>query len=180
MINQSRLTRILFTPLMFWIALFGIGCYLIVSVDSRILRQPMETSGFYPKVQRAFHSISLSRIKKGIDLAGGVYLVLSVELEKAIENRLGAESRSLDHLFKTKDFNKFPKSKDVKGLAIEMLFDDEEVAKSCFNFIREKRGQVLKTKRTGTSFLNPSGVILESTYAARQPASTCKACFFMK
>jgi preprotein translocase subunit SecD len=151
MVDQSRLLRIIFAPIMFWIVFIVVGLYLMVSIDKKMLREPAVNESVLNKVKRYASATSLSYVKKGIDLAGGVYLILGVEVEEAIKNRLNAESRSLDHLFKTKEFKSLHKRKEIKQMAIEIDFADEESAKSCYHFVQENRAQVLRLKRDGTT-----------------------------
>jgi len=81
---------------------------------------------------------ALSRLKLGIDLRGGTYITLGVEVEKAIENRLVSESKSLDNIFKSKDLKVLPEKKEIdsKKLAIYMYFKNEDDAKVCYNMVR--------------------------------------------
>ena len=94
MSKQSMPMRILSTPLFFWIALCIAGSYFMVSFDSKMMQEARLDQSVLGYLKKSFSSMQLSHVNKGIDLAGGTYLVLSVELEKAIENRLGAEFRS--------------------------------------------------------------------------------------
>ena len=90
--------------------------------------------------------LKLTYIKKGIDLAGGTYLVLGVELDKALENRLNIENRSLDQLFKTKELKVLPKSKIVKDGVLTLAFDNEEAARACYNMLIETKAASLQSK----------------------------------
>lgn len=147
--QQSTLTRMLFAPVMLWVAVLLIGGYYMISVDKVALRAPQKEVGAVGYVKHLMGSLKLAHINKGIDLAGGTYLVLGVEVEKAIESRLGLEGRSLDQLFATKNLKVMPKSKAVKKDVIELMFDNEEAAKSCYNMIADNRAYALKAKRSG-------------------------------
>jgi preprotein translocase subunit SecD len=121
-----------------------------------------------------YNSINLAHVKKGIDLAGGTYLVLGVELDKAIENRLGIESKSLDGLFQSKNLKVMPKSKEIKAGVINLAFDDEEAAKVCENLVRDSKAQALHVKRDGAMIavkLAPEAATAIRTGAVEQAVS---------
>jgi preprotein translocase subunit SecD len=85
---------------MLWVLGAAIGTYFLVSV-----RPPEDGQTRYSALMRGdvktfFKSLYMPRVKLGIDLQGGSYFVLSVAVEKAIENKLGRDQRDLDELFK--------------------------------------------------------------------------------
>jgi len=171
---QSGVKRLLLAPLMGWVAIFVVGCYYVVSLDKSALHMPQQQAGTVGYIKHVFNALRLSSINKGIDLAGGTYLVLSVELEKALESRLGQESKSLDQLFISKNLTILPKVKAVKADAIELVFENEESAKLCFNLIVEERGHSLKTSRSGSMVeakLNPEIIKTIKTGALDQAVS---------
>jgi preprotein translocase subunit SecD len=135
----------LLSPFIFWVALFVVGSYFMFSFDKKVLSQPAEP-GVMGTVKHYYDALGLSYIKKGIDLAGGTYLVLGVEIEKALENRLGNESRAIDTLFKNKGLKVLPTKKEIKDLTLALIFPDEESAKIAYNMIQEARMQSLKLK----------------------------------
>ena len=142
---QSRLSRVVFSPLMVWVAVIILGSYFMFSLDKKVLNQPAET-GMLATLQKYYNALKLAYIKKGIDLEGGTYLVLGVEIEKALENRLRLEERSLDTLFRSKDLKVYPTKKDIKDLTLSLTFPDEVSAKAAYNLIKESRAQSLKLK----------------------------------
>ena len=148
--GQSALTRILLTPILFWVALLFAGGYYMISFDKTALQLPQQQAGFIGSCKHVFNAMRLTNINKGIDLAGGTHLVLSVEVEKAVENRLGIENKSLDQLFTAKGLTALPKTKVIKGEVITLQFDNEEAAKSCYNMILDNRAYVLKVQRSGS------------------------------
>ncbi len=149
MASQSRLIGFFTAPLTFWTVLLVVGSYLVFSFDKKSFEARAHQGGAVETIKSFCNSIGLAHVKKGIDLAGGTYLVLGVELEKAIETRLGIESKALDTLFETKSLKVLPKSKTIKGEAIEFTFDDEEHAKVCENLVRDSKAQTLRVKRSG-------------------------------
>ena len=150
MASQARVVRLLTAPLTLWTAIFVVGSYFVFSFDKKVFDANAGQGGVVNTVKAAYGAVGLSYVKKGIDLAGGTYLVLSVELEKALENRLGIENKALDSLFQSKDLKVLPKSRDIKNNAIAFTFDDEEAAKACENIIRDGKTHSLKVKRNGT------------------------------
>lgn len=148
MVTQNRVTRALMSPFIVWIAAIAVGLYFIISFDSKSLQDPVEP-GLWNKVKQYAGAVKFARIKKGIDLAGGTYLVLGVEVEKALATRLAAENRSLDQLFKIKGLKQLPQAKDVKGENLTLTFADEEAARACYNMILDSKGQVLLPRLVG-------------------------------
>jgi preprotein translocase subunit SecD len=134
---------------MLWVAFIIGGCYYMFSFDPKVLKEPT-ASGFMGSVKKYYKALKLTYIKKGIDLAGGTYLVLGVELDKALENKLNAENRALDQIFKTKELKVLPKSKTVKDGVLTLAFDTEESARACYNLLIETKAASLQSKLVDT------------------------------
>lgn len=133
--TNSRLGQIVFSQFMLWIAFIAVGSYFMFSFDKKVLRETPQEVGFFQKYWKA---LSLSRIKKGIDLAGGTYLALTVEIDKALESRLNLEGRNIDNLFKNKGLSSLPKDKKIeKGNVLAYTFADEKAAGVALNMVRE-------------------------------------------
>lgn len=145
--TQSRITKLLFSPFILWIIGMAVCSYFMISFDKKILSQPAE-QGILGSIKQYYQAAKLTHIKKGIDLEGGTYLVLGVEIEKAIENKLALEGRSLDTLFKDKDLKTLPTKKEVKDLTLFLTFPNEASAEEAYNFLKEARAQSLKLKLT--------------------------------
>ena len=145
MFTQSKLVKAIISPFMLWVAIIAVGSYFMFSFDAKILKEPA-SPGLMGTVTKYYNALKLSYIKKGIDLAGGTYLVLGVELDKAVENRLNIESRSLDQLFKTKELKVLPLSKNVKDGVLTIVFETEEGAKACYNMLAEAKAASLQSK----------------------------------
>ncbi len=150
MVTQNRFTRALLSPFMVWVAVIAIGCYFMLSFDEKTLKQPV-APGAWNTVKQYTGALKLAHIKKGIDLAGGTYLVLGVEVEKALENRINAENRSLDQLFVAKELKALPKTKEVKDGALTLSFETEEAARVCYNIIVDGKAQILQAKLSDTT-----------------------------
>lgn len=141
---QSRLGRIVFSQLAAWIAVFVVGSYLMFSFDKKILNQPAEP-GALGSMKHYYKALKFHYINKGIDLDGGTYLVLNVIVEKAIENRLALEGRSLENVFKGK-LKVLPVKREVKDMTLDMFFPDETAAKAAYTIARDAHGQMLQFK----------------------------------
>lgn len=146
MVTQNAFTRAIFSPFMAWVVAIVVACYFIFTFDQKVLKEQPAEPGTLGLVKHYGSALKLAYVKKGIDLAGGTYLVIGVEVEKALENRLNAESRSLDQLFKAKELKVLPKTKAVVSNVLTLTFDDEAAARSCFNLIQDAKAMVLKVK----------------------------------
>ena len=142
MITQNRVARALMSPFIVWVAAIAIGTYFIVSLDQKVLKEHV-APGLWNKVKQYAGALKFSYIKKGIDLAGGTYLILGVEVEKALEARLTSEGRSLDQLFKLKDVKQYPTSREIKDGTLTLVFEDEEAARVIYNIVLDGKAQVL-------------------------------------
>ncbi len=142
----ARIGRILFSKLMLWAMIAAVGIFFLVSIDMKKADKLERESGRkFSFVEKVFHSINMSRLKLGIDLQGGTYLVLGVEVDKAVELKLKLDNKNLDQLFKTDNLKKWPVKRDVSGSKLLLSFEDEQDAKICFNLIKKK---VLSLKTT--------------------------------
>lgn len=143
--SQSRLGRMLLSPLMGWIAVLSLGSYLMVSFDKKILNQPLDDQSLTARLKRYIDAAHFTYIKKGIDLEGGTYLVLSVDVEKAIENKLSLEARSIDGLLRSKDAE-VPSKKIVVPQGIDLVFDSPAAASAAISVLQEARLGSIKFK----------------------------------
>lgn len=145
----NRFTKIFITKFMAWIVLAIIGCYFLFSIDTiRLTKIEAERGTKLSFTEKIWNSIHMPHLKLGIDLQGGTYLILGVEIDKAIENKLKAESKEFEQLFKTQKLKTLPTKKEVQNSEIIMSFEDEEAAKICKNLI-EKEVPTLKVKLSG-------------------------------
>lgn len=133
---SARLNRMVASKFALWVLFAIIGSYFLISV-----RAPKGESRFAPllrgNVTQFFQSLYMPRVKLGIDLQGGTYLVLSVGVEKAIENRLTKEQRALDETFKKEGLKTLPTQTDNKVTKFIYTFDEEADARVCYHFIRK-------------------------------------------
>ncbi len=148
-------SKIMYSKFMFWCLFAGIGSYYL-----------------FPNllVRDTQNRFAMSRLSLGIDLRGGTYITLGVEVDKVIENRLGSESRSLDKLFKDKKLVTMPKKKEVKDNTIILTFSDNEAAKVGYNLVAEEGSRLLVNRHesTVTVALSPAEVQRVSTDSVEQ------------
>lgn len=145
MVAHNRVKRALLSPLMIWVVVIAVGVYYMLSLNEKTLKKTYEP-GIWNTVKHYASAVEFARIKKGIDLAGGTYLVLSVEVDKAIEARLFSENRNLDAFFKEKGLKVFPKTREIKNGILELTFDTAEAAHSCNKILVEGKAKILQTK----------------------------------
>lgn len=136
---NNKIAKIFLSKFMFFIAFLIIGLYFLFSIDlKRVAKIEQEKGVKLSFFQKVWESIRMPRLKLGIDLQGGTYLVLGVDIDKAIENKLLAESKSLDQVFKKSSLAVLPTKKDIKNKVLNLHFNDEESAKACYNVIRKE------------------------------------------
>ncbi|KKP22589.1 MAG: Protein translocase subunit SecD [candidate division TM6 bacterium GW2011_GWF2_28_16] len=158
----ARVGRLIFSKLMIWIAVAIIGVYFLFNIDIKKAQRLESDSGRkFSFVEKMWHAVSMPRLKLGIDLQGGTYLVLGVEVDKAIDSRLKLENKNLDPVFKTNSLNVWPVKREVVGTNLVLSFNDENDAKVCFNLIKR---EVLNLKTS----LKGLDVVCELTSAEEQ------------
>lgn len=151
--NQARILRVFTTPLMAWVVAVVIGTYFMVSFDQKALKEAASETGVFSTLKKYYNALRFTYVKKGIDLAGGTYLVLSVEIDKAIEARLGLESRALDQFLRSNDIRELPVSKEVKEKTLTLEFSTEEGARACAALLVDKKAGLLAVKRSDKEVL---------------------------
>jgi len=120
----------------------------LFSFDEQKLEKFGPATDFSSMIKKYYSALYMPRLNLGIDLKGGTYLVLGVDVEKAVENKLVVDSKSIDDLFKEKRIAKLPEKKFVKNGSIVMDFDDPEHAKVAYNLIAAEMPS-LKLTRSG-------------------------------
>ena len=120
---STSVSRIFFSRFMLWIyvAIAG-GYYLLPNL-------------FDPASKNRF---ALSRLNLGIDLRGGTYITLGVDLDTVVRNRMGTENRSVDKLFADKALKEKPSARDITATAITYNFSDDVAAKRAASLITEE------------------------------------------
>ena len=133
---SSRAGSFFSSKFFLWLLFAVVGSYFLFSI-----RAPHGQSKFAPlmrgDVKEFVNSIYLPRVKLGIDLQGGTYLVLSVGVEKAIENRLIKEHKHLQEVFRQEGLKDMPTDMKPDGAKIAYLFNNDEQARIFFHFIKK-------------------------------------------
>jgi len=109
--------RMLFSELTFWLVLCGVGLYLL-----------------YPLRQS---------LRFGIDLVGGTYLTLEVEVDKAVDAELVGRLQNIES--KLKLARKLPKSKVVEKEAIVLTFDNMQTAQEAARILKSRVSELEQT-----------------------------------
>lgn len=142
--TQSKLGRALVSPLMLWVGVIVAGCYFMLSLDQKALKQPRQ-SGFMGTARHYYNALKFSHIKKGIDLEGGTYLVYTVEIEKALEIKLLGEGRSIENVLKAKNLA-LPAKKEVVDTGLNLTFATEAEGKAAYAALTESKTNALRLK----------------------------------
>ncbi len=159
----ARFTKVLFSRFVFWLIVIVVGGYFLFSINTKRPAQiEQETGKKLTLVQKIMSSISMPRLKLGIDLQGGTYLVLGVEVDKAIDSKLKLENKNLEQVFKANNLRNWPVKKEIKKSALTLSFKDEQDAKIAFNIVK-KEALTLDTKLIGTDVVS----VLTSAEAQR-------------
>jgi preprotein translocase subunit SecD len=144
--TQSKLARALVSPLVMWVGVILAGSYYMFSLDQKALKLPHQP-GLMATAQHYYNALKLNHIKKGIDLEGGTYLVLTVEIEKALENKLLNEARVLETALKAKGLAVATK-KEFVDTGLNMSFATDGEAKAAYAALHEAKAASLRLKVT--------------------------------
>ncbi len=106
--------RVLFSELTFWLVICGIGLYFLY---------PLRKS-----------------LRFGIDLVGGTYLTLEVEVDKAVDAELIGRLQGIES--KLKLARKFPTSMVVEKEAIVITFDSMQGAQEAARVLKSRESQL--------------------------------------
>ena len=124
------------------VAFLLIGSYFLFEFDSKAYSK-FAGENFFSRVLK---SVKMPNVLLGVDLQGGAHLVVGVEIEKAIENRLMSESKVLDRTLKNKKIAK-AKRKEVKKNVLEIEFADVSTAGQAFQAIKTELSNYVKINR---------------------------------
>jgi preprotein translocase subunit SecD len=109
----------------FWVFVFLAASVFLFSFDKKTYSL---TQG--PLHERILKSIKIPGLNLGIDLQGGIRLVYSVDIEKALENRLSEYGKRIDAVHKKAKRNAKPIQKNLSSAGVEYTFksvDDANV-----------------------------------------------------
>ncbi len=114
-----------------WLLAAVAGSYFLFNFDS----SKMGTEG--PFFERFFNSVSMPNLTLGIDLQGGTRLVLKVDVEKAIENRLAESSKTFERAFK-RTRTPLPVTKELNPKNLVLRFSSSQAASKAYDVMRTK------------------------------------------
>lgn len=118
---SSSASRLLFSKFTAWILLGLVGCYVLFP---NLLKRSTE------------NRFALGNINLGIDLKGGTYITLGVDIQKAVDNYLDARSKTLSR-FMRDNAMQTPVSRVMRDHALHFTFDEARVAEESFNTLRQ-------------------------------------------
>lgn len=127
----TQVMRAFYSKFALWILGGVIGSYFLFSVDTKKLQDSSK-----PIMQRVLDSVRMPSINLGIDLQGGTYLVLEVEIEKAVERRLMIEMRGIDKLLKKEGVAR-PQKKEIAGAVATCTFSDDQKAREAAEILKQ-------------------------------------------
>lgn len=133
---NTSLSRLIVSKFMAWVLAAVVGTYFLVSIRTTETGQSRYASLMRGDFKTFFKSLYMPRIKLGIDLQGGTYFVLSVGVEKAIENKLGREQRDLEALFE-KELKHSPIKSRLEGGKLHYVFENDTAANECFYLVKK-------------------------------------------
>lgn len=130
---SSRVSKAWGKPVYFWMVGALVASFFLFSFDSANFSRS-ETSFF----DRVFKSLRIPALNLGIDLQGGVRLVYSVDIDKAIENRLAEHGKRIDAVAKKTKKQSKPVSKNLSSKGIEYRFKTADDAQLFEIMLKEK------------------------------------------
>ncbi len=140
---SSRVKSLFFSQFAFWVVIVIAGSYFLFDIDFDVLKKDDLT--FVQKLSRV---VKIPGMNLGIDLQGGAHLVVSVGIEKAIENRLTSEGKAIDQLLKKDKIDIKPERKEVKNQVMYITFKKPDDASVVYKSIK-KNAPHLGIKRVG-------------------------------
>lgn len=130
---SARLGRFWTSAVSFWFIGACVASVFLFSLDRTIL-----SNESFPLWERVVKAVRVPSLNLGIDLQGGVRLVYSVDVEKAIENRLAEYGKRVDDALRKS--KKIPKAtrKNLSAKGIEYSFKDADAAKAFVEFVHDQ------------------------------------------
>jgi preprotein translocase subunit SecD len=131
-------TRARITPFITWVASAIVVTYFLVSFDLNHFRTANE-----PLLERITSSIRVPNLNLGIDLQGGVRLVYSVDIDKALEHRLGALGRNFEKSLKRAPGKIRAVGRSYSDKSFEVSFKDSDSVQKAYELARDKHKDLL-------------------------------------
>lgn len=129
---SARLGRFWTSSVSFWFIGACVASFFLFSLDRTIISNAEK-----PLWSRVVNALRVPALNLGIDLQGGIRLVYSVDVDKAVENRLAEYGKRVDDALKKA--KKTPRStrKNLSVRGIEYGFKDSDDAHLFASFLRE-------------------------------------------
>jgi len=146
----NKLKSLFLSQFSFWVLALIVCSYMLFSFNTSVFRDPEYANlGFGAKILK---SIKIPNINLGIDLQGGAHLVVSVDVDKAIDNRLSSEGKFLDQVLRREDAKSMPKKKEIRDKSLVLNFASEDYASDAYRLLKEE-AKHLKIDRKGLDVL---------------------------
>lgn len=142
---SSGLNRFWASPVFFWLCGAAVASFFLISLDRKVLSQQD-----LPFTERVLKSVRIPSLNLGIDLQGGVRLVYSVDVEKAIENRLAEHGKRIDALLKRAKKQPKPLRKNLSSSAIDYQFKNFDDAALFEGFVRDQVKELSQSREDAT------------------------------
>lgn len=113
--------RVIFSKLMFWLLVAVTGLYYLFP------------NLFLLQTKNRFE---MPRINLGIDLRGGTYITLEVDVDKVIEGKLKNEVKNIEKFLKSKKVKELPKI-ELINQSIIFTFKNAEQSKISYNILKD-------------------------------------------
>ncbi len=124
------ISKAFYSKLFAWLLLGFVGSYFLISFDREYFMESSE-----PRAQVFFKSLKIPSLNLGIDLQGGVYLVLGLDLDKAVERKSQAAAKAAQDVLKTQDVS--CEIGKVQKEGIPLSFSSEEKAQEAYSILVE-------------------------------------------
>ncbi len=138
---SSRTSRTWAKPVFFWALGALVASFFLFSFDRASLSRTD-----IPLYERLLSSVRVPALNLGIDLQGGVRLVYSVDIDKAIENRLSEHGKRIDAVAKKTKRLARPSAKNLSSQGIEYRFKSDDDASAFESMLKEKVQELGVTK----------------------------------
>lgn len=119
----SSVTRVVFSKFIAWVAFFLLGCYFLFP---NLLKKETD------------NRFALSNILLGIDLQGGTYITLGVDLDKALDGYLETRSKALFQFLKEQKLPT-PLDRSLHNGVMTLTFSEAMQAEKVYSAVRSEQ-----------------------------------------
>lgn len=133
---MANVRSLVFSQFSGWLLLAAISMYCLYPISFRFSETGRGLEIVYP---------AKNSIRLGMDLAGGTYLTLEVQTEKAVESELVEQLQIIENKLKA-DRKPLPQSKKIVGNSIELTYDNVQTAQEVALLLRDEFKDLSKTQ----------------------------------